>query len=80
MLSLRNCPTDAGSLWLFAAEQVCLSMGAFWSMCSADIRCLVGGKGRPKDGEDFFCLNFSHLAMKDEFYFSAVSLARSRFW
>jgi len=40
--------------WLFAAEQVCMSMGVFWSMYSADIQCLVGRKRRPKDGEDFF--------------------------
>ena len=62
MLSLRNCPTNAGRLWFFVAKQVCLSMGAFWLMHNADAQCLVGGNRRPKD-EDFFCLNFSHLAI-----------------
>ena len=39
-----------------------------------------GKKEEAKGWRRFFCLNFSHLAIKDEFYFSAVSPARNRFW
>ena len=52
-------------------EQVFL-MEEVWSMHNAVTQCRVQGKRRPKDIENFLCLNFSYLAIKYEFYFIIV--------
>ena len=52
------------------AEQVFLLMEEVWSTHNADTQCTVWGEGRPKGREEFLCLNFSCLAIKDGFYFT----------
>ena len=55
-------------------EQVFLPMGEVWSMPNADTQCIVRGERRPKGREKCICLNFSHLAIKYDFYFIADRL------
>lgn len=56
---LRNCLFDAWPMVLLMIEQVFLLMKEIWLMHS-------GGERRPK-GREFFCLDFSYLALSVNF-------------
>ena len=68
MFSLRSCLVYAGRMLLLMVEQVFLPMGEVWSMPDAKTQCTVGERGGQKAEKNFFCLNFSYLAIKYEFY------------
>ena len=69
---LRSCLADARRMLLFVVGQVFLPKGEVWLMCHADTQCTVGRGKETKGQKEIFCLNFSYLAIKYEFYFLLV--------
>ena len=57
---LRSCLFDVRPMVLLMIEQVFLLMKEIWLMHS-------GGERRPKGREEFFCLDFSYLAISVNF-------------
>ena len=53
--------------------QVFPPMGKVWSTQNTDNVMHSAGRGRPKSGEEFLCLDLSCLALKSEFYLTPGS-------
>lgn len=68
----RSC-LDAGRTLLFMAERVFLLMEAGFGRCLEQIhKAQRGQRGGQRAGNNFLCLEFSWLGIKQEFYFTVV--------
>lgn len=72
MLFVRSYLIDSRKTLIFKTEQVSLQWKV-WSAHNADTQCSQGRK-EAKGQRRFFCLNFSSLVIKYEFYFTPRSI------